>query len=407
MARPKSPNPPAYRPHKASGQAIVTIDGRDHYLGAHGSKESQDRYDELIAQWLAGGRRLAAPLEQDKGPGPGITLTELLAAYWEHTREYYAGSGELNNLKDVMDLLERRFGPLPVVDFGPLALTDLRQAWIDGTYRPPRDGRRPPKPLCRKVINARVNRVRRVFRWGVARQLIPAFTLQALQTLEPLKAGRSKAVELPPVRPVAVEVVNQTLPFLSWPVADMVRLQLLTGMRSGELVIMRTGDIDTSGRVWRYSPARHKTMHHGHARTVWIGPKAQKVLRPYLKADLQAYLFSPKEALEARSAKRRAERRTPMTPSQRARRRKVRPRKHPGSHFTTQSYGRVIAAACRKAGIAAWFPHMLRHTAATQIRAEFGVELSRIILGHASLRATEVYAEADLRLAADAMAKVG
>lgn len=28
---------PSYRLHKASGQAVVTLDGRDHYLGVHDS----------------------------------------------------------------------------------------------------------------------------------------------------------------------------------------------------------------------------------------------------------------------------------------------------------------------------------------------------------------------------------
>ena len=32
---------PKYRKHRASGQAIVTIHGRDHYLGPHGTKASR------------------------------------------------------------------------------------------------------------------------------------------------------------------------------------------------------------------------------------------------------------------------------------------------------------------------------------------------------------------------------
>ncbi len=43
--------PPSYRFHMASGQAVVTIDGRDHYLGRHGSAPSHERYSQLIAEW--------------------------------------------------------------------------------------------------------------------------------------------------------------------------------------------------------------------------------------------------------------------------------------------------------------------------------------------------------------------
>ena len=43
----------------------------------------------------------------------------------------------------------------------------------------------------------------------------------------------------------------------------MVELQRLSGMRPGEVVTMRTCDLDTSGRVWAYTPESHKTEHHG------------------------------------------------------------------------------------------------------------------------------------------------
>ena len=32
---------PSYRLHKPSGQAVVTLNGRDYYLGKHGTAESR------------------------------------------------------------------------------------------------------------------------------------------------------------------------------------------------------------------------------------------------------------------------------------------------------------------------------------------------------------------------------
>lgn len=49
---------PSYRRHKHSGQAVVTLDGRDFYLGPWRSKVSRTEYDRLIGEWLANGRRL-------------------------------------------------------------------------------------------------------------------------------------------------------------------------------------------------------------------------------------------------------------------------------------------------------------------------------------------------------------
>jgi hypothetical protein len=54
---PGKPRNPSYRLHKASGQVIVTLGGRDIYLGPYGSRASRDSYDRLLAEWLQNGRR--------------------------------------------------------------------------------------------------------------------------------------------------------------------------------------------------------------------------------------------------------------------------------------------------------------------------------------------------------------
>src|SRR5262245_39738028 len=40
-AMPRTNRPPSYRLHKATGQAVVTLDDRDHYLGRYDSAESR------------------------------------------------------------------------------------------------------------------------------------------------------------------------------------------------------------------------------------------------------------------------------------------------------------------------------------------------------------------------------
>ena len=39
---------PSYRRHKPTGQAVVTLNGKDHYLGKWNSKVSRVEYDRLI-----------------------------------------------------------------------------------------------------------------------------------------------------------------------------------------------------------------------------------------------------------------------------------------------------------------------------------------------------------------------
>ena len=96
----------------------------------------------------------------------------------------------------------------------------------------------------------------------------------------------------------------------------MVDLQLLTGMRPGEATAMRTGDIDMSGRIWVHKPGSHKTEHHGRNRVVFIGPKAQQVLSPFLKHDLDTFIFSPADAVRELRQRLRTRRKTHVQPSQ-------------------------------------------------------------------------------------------
>lgn len=41
---------PKYRLHKGSGQALVQIDGDRIFLGRHGSAESKENYQRMIAE---------------------------------------------------------------------------------------------------------------------------------------------------------------------------------------------------------------------------------------------------------------------------------------------------------------------------------------------------------------------
>ena len=68
---------PKYRKHRASGQAVVTLNGRDLYLGPHGTKASRVEYDRLTSEWLANGRNLPT------GQANDLTVAELLLRYWE------------------------------------------------------------------------------------------------------------------------------------------------------------------------------------------------------------------------------------------------------------------------------------------------------------------------------------
>jgi hypothetical protein len=75
---------PKYRKHKASGQAVVTIGGFDHYLGPFNSKASRIEYDRVIGEWITAGRpsSLARPNDltiASESPKPIVFSITILA----------------------------------------------------------------------------------------------------------------------------------------------------------------------------------------------------------------------------------------------------------------------------------------------------------------------------------------
>jgi len=180
--------------------------------------------------------------------------------------------------------------------------------------------------------------------------------------------------------------------------------------------------VDRTGEVWEYRPADHKTAYRGRERIIYIGPKAQAILLPYLLRDAQSNCFSPAESEANRHEEQRRYRRTRVQPSQ-WNRRKAKPKRMPRTAYTKDSYQRAIARAIVKANKARteeagdmgvesillphWHANQLRHTRATEIRQGFGLEAAQVSLGHAKADVTQVYAERDARLAVEVARKIG
>lgn len=400
---------PSYRHHAGSGQAVVTIDGRDYYLGKYRSAASRREYDRLIHEWLAGGRQLPA--------AGGTSVAELCSAYWKHAKRYYGSARQdrknrqVHCVKVAVRLLRTTYGDLLASEFGPRKLKALRQKLLK-------------QKLSRGYINSQVDKIKRIFKWGVAEELVPPEVFHGLQAVEGLRRGRTEAKETEPVGPVDGAVIDATLPEVPEIVADMIRLQRYTGCRPAEVCRVRPCDVDTSGDVWLYKLVEHKTQHCGRGRVVVIGPRAQDVLRPYLLRPAESFCFIPAESEKRRLALRHEARTTPMSCGNRPGTNcKPRRKRKPGDCYTTDSYRRAIHRAVDKinrerteeaekiggkpALLPRWSPNQLRHAAATEVRKRFGLEAAQVTLGHAHARITEVYAERDLALAVRVMAEVG
>jgi integrase len=402
MARTKRGTPPSYRRH-SSGQACVTVREpggrrREFLLGPWESPQSKADYARVLAELAANQGRMR-PTARGSASAD-VSVNEVVLAFWRHAEQHYrrpdgSPTGELDNLRDALRPLKALYGHSPARDFDSACLEAIQEELVRGGS------------LCRTTINARVNRVRRVFRWAARKRLVPVEVIQSLATVPGLQSGRTAAPEPGGVLPVADGHVRATLPFLPTPVRAMAELQYLTGCRPGEVMAMRAIDLNMTGAVWTYRPASHKNEHRGIDRVVFLGPRAQEAIRPFLTTNLEAYLFSPRAYVEALHRRRASQRKTRRTPSELKRRRKANPRRVPAQRYNRRSYRLAIARACRKAGVPEWSPLQLRHTAATAIRARYGVEAARVVLGHTKVETSQIYAERDLGRAQEIMAVIG
>jgi integrase len=230
---------------------------------------------------------------------------------------------------------------------------------------------------------------------------VPVATWQTLTAVSGLKRGRTLALEPEPIRPVPEDVLAKTLEVAHPMLRAMIEVQLKTGMRPGELVQLRGADLDTSGPVWIFRPRSHKLEHQKRDPVVFIGPDAQAVLKPWLRDDLTQFVFGPRQLREY-------DRRDRPTPRPRtAWEKRNRKRRVPRDRYTSNGYLQAVRRTCDRAKVEWWSPNQPRHAAATMIRARYGVEVARTVLGNSNIGTTQIYAEADLEQAAKIMGEVG
>lgn len=322
--------------------------------------EAGKRWAKFLAEWDAKPHVKNPDLERR-------SIGRLVAAYKAHAKAYYRRpdgkpTREHVNIRHAVDPLGQRYPDVPADELTPQHLQAVQQVMITSG-------------LSRKVINQRVNKIKRMARWGVANGWLSGNTLYGLLAVEPLAVGRTEAKEAPGVKPVPQAHIDATLPHCLPAIATMIGLQLLTGMRPGEVVMMRGVDIDMSRDIWVYRPAQHKTAHHGKTREIMLGPRCQALLEPWLTTDTTAYFFQPQ-------------------------------RNHRGQseHYTSNSYLLAIYRACDQAEVDRWSPGQLRHNAATAISHGQDLETSSILLGHSKVETTQIYAEKN-RARAEAVAK--
>lgn len=373
MGRRKKGEPPAYRRHKSSNLAYVTIGGKPIYLGAYGSPESRRRYRAIIREWEdSAGRAELPPLPLRRG----CTVETLTASFLDFAKAEYRMDGESTSsyrkFRHIVRDLNAALGDYLADDVRSPDILALRSRWIAAG-------------LSRGSVNDYISKTRQIFAWGMEQGLVDATTLVAV-TVKGLAVGRTEAQETEGVSAAVEEHVLAVAAKLGGVLEAMIRLQNVVGMRPGEVCRMRGGEIDRDGKVyvrkgkrmriiqlrdkngkpatcWVFQPGRFKTRHHGKTLAYVLGPKARLLLAPWLKDDPGEYLFPSRQA----------------------------------PHYSTSSYNTRVRETCDALGVPRWSANMLRHSVSTYYDQQAGLLLASKIMGHARPETTLGYIEENLQ----------
>ena len=112
-----------------------------------------------------------APRRPTPGAGrPDLTVNELILRYWDVRRGAITSAtasppASWTTSRMPSGTSGRLYGPTPAACSARVALKAVRKAMIDAG-------------LARNTINARVGKIRRMFKWAVADELVPPAVLQ-------------------------------------------------------------------------------------------------------------------------------------------------------------------------------------------------------------------------------------
>ncbi len=416
MGRRKKGEPPAYRLHKASGLAYVILDGREVYLGKHGTPESHASYEAHIRDWRRTHAEVKKPARE--GKRQAWSVADLIDAYLDHSKAEHrrpdgTPTSTTRTLEWALQPLLDGCGNRPCDDVGARELKAIRDEWV-------------AKGASERTVIKAIGSIRAMYRW--AHDEHGAVGPEIIVSLQvPARGGR----ETEEILPVAWEVVQAVLPRLHEQGQAMVTLQWLTGIRPGEVCGMKGEHVHQDGQarfgrrlftagdgLWIFQPPWHKTRKKKKHLAYVLGPKAQAVLAPWL-----TLLKSPTENVFQ-------PRRTPFFHGP-----------GPGLSYDEKCYYNTIRNACdrafpppaplaRREGETwkqwrsrltaaqreewkAWrrehrfAPNRIRHSYVTRADSLYGIEDASKAIGHSQISTSAIYIERNLEVAARIAREIG
>jgi hypothetical protein len=196
MPRPQNPVP-SYSHHKPTGQAYVRLPNgnggrRVVYLGLYDSPESRTEYARIVRELAVS--PVPNAIDRILTGKSDVTMSELLNAFRKFAEQHYrqpdgTPTSEMSVIKITLKAFREPYSGKPVSEFRPLCVKAIRQKWVDENH-------------TRTERNRWVKIIKRILKWGLSDELVPAAVYQAVAAISRLQRGRTQARELPRVMPV-------------------------------------------------------------------------------------------------------------------------------------------------------------------------------------------------------------
>jgi integrase len=336
---------PTYKTQTAKGTlyAYSRVNGRKVALGRAGTPVTLAKLSRLQAEWDA------TRHEFERADTTRLTVAEVAERFIQYESDRTAAGlitdKTLHAARTAANavVFEPEHAMTPAATFGPKSLraiqTRLRATPCDDRRGRYSGGRTPPS-LSRGEVNRRVNLIRRMFRWAICEELVPASVLTALETVPGLRAGEARDNDhRAPADPVAVAATIADLARKSHHgMAELLALLRWTGCRPDEGCRLTAADVFETPEGPELRIQEHKTRKHtGADRIVPLNARAAGIVRAALERGRS--LDPSRRLFLSRS-------RNPLTP---------------GGLF--QAVRRAAAAA----GVPHWTPYQLRHLSAIEM----------------------------------------
>lgn len=349
------------------------------YFGTWGHAQTIENYQRWASEFLKP-EEFSSTSIKDKA-----TIGELLERYLVWSKRYYRVKGstkvstEFNCVRQACKEMVPWFD-VPTKDFKPSDLITIRSKMVERDAVS-QNGQPSRKKLRLTTVNAMVTRIRRMFKRGVEWELVPSDVYQALSCVQHLSWRTAPELEeKQPIKPVDFDLVRRAFPFMNEKFRLMLRVHMFTGMRTTEVCGMRWSELQPfNDKLYLYSPESHKTAHKGFTKAIYIPNSLVEEMRQLSRIAANKkidHVFLSWGKGKAAGYK------GPVQPS--------------GYRTAIDRAQDRLARSNRFNNlpqVSRWTLLQIRHSVGTLVREQFGLEGAQAVLGHATLDATQIYAE--------------